>query len=212
MSPSRADHKILIIAPDPLLAALVGVLVETARFQAAFPSTGERAEDALKRVRPLAAILMDTKVDEAASDIFLARARRRQVPVLLFGSERNVEAVRARHHGQEVPTFALPRQTDQFRTAIERLAHKPAVRRGDRRKDLPPHIERNQSGDLVLDDGKGGRWTVYDRRTGDRRTPRVEREFVNEAGEVRRCTLSVVEATSLAPEDLSRQLSSASAD
>ena len=212
MSPSRSDHKILIIAPDPLLAALVGVLVETARFQAAFPSAGERAEDALKRVRPLAAILMDTNVEEAASDIFLARARQRQVPVLLFGSERSVEMLPGRLQNHEVPTFALPRETEEFRAAIEGLAHRAAMRRGDRRKDLTPHVERNQSGELVLDDGNGGRWTVYDRRTGDRRAPRVEREFVNQAGEVRRCTLSLVEAKSLAPDDLSRQLSAASAD
>src|SRR5437016_14553168 len=85
VNPIRADHKVLIIASDPLLGALVGSLVEATRLHATFPRENERPEDALARVRPLAAILVDAITSESESDLFLARDRRRQSLVLMFG-------------------------------------------------------------------------------------------------------------------------------
>jgi hypothetical protein len=61
----------------------------------------------------------------------------------------------------------------------------------------------------VLDDGNGHRWTVFDRRAGDRRAAKVEREFVRDDGEIRRCMLTAQEAQSTDAVDLSRQLASA---
>lgn len=206
MTPFRSDHKVLIVAPDALLSALIGVLVEAARLQAAFPEPGEAIDDALNRVRPLAAVLLDATADDAGSDVFLARARRSGVPVLMFGPIGGVERYKRWADERDLPTFALPRDTHELRGALERLAQSRPPRGAERRR---PTVRRNGNGELVLVDGNGGRWTVYDRRGGDRRAPNVEREFVSEDGEVRRCTLTAQEAESTDADDLSRQLANA---
>lgn len=208
MSPFRSDRRVLIVAPDPLLAALIGVLVDAARLLAVFPAPEERIEDALRRTRPLAAVLVDALAGDAASDVFLARAQRGNVPVLLFGAEADVARVRVWAAERDVPVFVLPRDTRELSASLTRLAHRRHRAGGDRRDNGAARTERSRGGNIVLQDGRGGRWTIYDRRTGDRRG--VEREFVSDDGEVRRCTLSLAEARSDDAEELSRQLAAAS--
>ena len=208
MTPFRSDHKVLIVAHDVLLAALIGVLVEAARLQAAFPQPGEAVDDALLRVRPLAGVLLDAVADDAGSDVFLARARRVGVPVMLFGPAPGVARHAAWAAERDIPAFVLPRDTGELRAFLERLAQ-PRDQRGAERRTSIPRVERNGHGELVLDDGNGHHWTVFDRRGGDRRAPSVEREFVSEEGEIRRCTLTAREAESTDAAELSRQLASA---
>ena len=78
MTPPNAlsrDQKVLVIAPDPILAALIGVMVEKRRLVAVFPQTGESPEKALERARPVSAVVIDSTVADAASDIFAKRVR-----------------------------------------------------------------------------------------------------------------------------------------
>jgi hypothetical protein len=208
VTPFRSDHKVLIVAPDALLAALIGVLVETARLQAAFPEPGEAMDDALSRVRPLAAVLLDAMAEDAGSDVFLARAKRAGVPVFMFGPMSRVERHRSWAASHDIATFVLPRDTRELSAALERLAQ-PLQPRGAERRT--PRVERNGNGELVLDDGNGHRWTVFDRRSGDRRAAQVEREFVRDDGQIRRCLLTAQEAQSTDAVDLSRQLAGAHA-
>jgi hypothetical protein len=216
VTPFRSDHKVLIVAPDALLAALIGVLVEASRLQAAFPETDESIDDALGRVRPLAAVLVDAVAAEAGSDVFLARARRAGVPVLLFGPLDAIENLRVWAAARDVSSFVLPRDTHVLTGTLERLAQARQPRGAERRTPTPapgtpptPSVRRNGNGELILDDGSGGRWTVFDRRAGDRRAPAIEREFVSELGEVRRCTLTAREAEYTDAAALSRQLADA---
>ena len=215
MSPFRSDHKVLIVAPDALLAALIGVLVEASRLQAAFPEVDESIDDALGRVRPLAAVLVDAVAADAGSDVFLARARRAGVPVLLFGPLDAIEKLRVWAAARDVSAFVLPRDTHVLTGTLERLAQARQPRGAERRTPTSapttptPSVRRNGSGELILDDGHGGRWTVFDRRGGERRAPGIEREFVSELGEVRRCTLTAREAESTDAAALSRQLADA---
>lgn len=210
MNPVRIDHRVLVIASDPLLAALIGTLVETTRLQAAFPEPDERPEDALTRVRPLAAILVDAVTDEAQSDIFLAKAARRGVPVMMFGSAEVMGARRAWARTRPVATFVLPADIDELSEALIALdapAPKARERQTQRRA---AHTERGSNGALIFDDGET-RWTVYDRRTSDRRGAVVDRRFVSERGEVRRLDVTSDEVNLLSVADLSAQLARATA-
>ena len=209
MSSIRSDHKVLIVAADPLLSALIGILVEAERLQAAFPAAEESIDDAVSRVRPLAAILVDVVAEAAASDVFLARARRADVPVLVFGSGADVAALRDWAAQRDVPLFALPRDTNELRAALHRLAQRMPRRTGGRRAVPRLSVERDGEGHLVFADDNGARWTIYDRRTGERRGAKIERDFVNASGEVRRCVLTAAEARSTKVGDLTRQLAEA---
>jgi len=214
VTPFRSDHKVLVVAPDALLAALIGVLVEASRLQAAFPEADESIDDALGRVRPLAAVLVDAASADAGSDVFLARARRAGVPVLLFGPLAPIEKLRVWAAARDVSAFVLPRDTHVLTGTLERLAQARQPRGAERRspslaQSTTPSVQRNGHGELILDDGRGGRWTVFDRRGGERRAPEIEREFVSELGEVRRCTLTAQEAESTDAAVLSRQLADA---
>lgn len=208
MTPVRADHKVLIISADPLLAALVGSLVELTRLQAAFPQPDEAPEDALTRVRPMVAILVDAVTDEAQSDIFLAKATRRGVPVMMFGSAALIGERRAWARSRPVATFVLPADIDELSTALMALdPGKPRVRQGQRRA---AHTERSANGTLIFDDGET-RWQVYDRRASDRRGATIDRRFVSDTGEIRHCDVAAGEVDLLSVADLTAQLARATA-
>lgn len=207
MNPVRADHKVLIIASDPLLAALVGGFVEMTRLQAAFVEKDEPLEDALARIRPLAAILVDALIDEAESDLFLARARKRRIQVLMFGSAVSIGRRDAWAMKRNVPTFSLPDELNALQLALEELLQPRASLRRDTERRA--HTERGADGTLILDDGMGTRWSVYDRRASDRRREVIDRRFVSESGEERHCDVSIEDSRSLSVDALTRQLARA---
>lgn len=201
MTPA-SDHKVLIVAPDPVLAALVGSVVELSRMRAAFPRYNERPDEALARVKPLVAILVDAVADEAESDIFLARARRKGVHLLLFGSAASADARRPWAEARQVRVYALP---DDVAALTEMLA-RIAAGAGKSTRSFERRGRPQISGPLVFDDKSGKRWSVYDRRSADRRQHQVDREFVSESGEVRHCHINEDEAAKTSPEALILQL------
>ena len=201
----RTDHKVLVIAFDPMLAALVGALVERTGMQAAFPEPGEIADTALARVRPIAAILVDAMTSEAESELFLARANRKRIPILMFGPARTMSTRTVWLEQNAIRGYTLPDEVERLRLALAEIAGvKRAPRIGsDRRR---PYTEKAADGALLLVDDTGQTWTVYDRRsgTGDRR--RTRREFVNEAGDMRSCEVLAAELGSNSVETLLAQL------
>lgn len=201
MTPA-ADHKVLIVAPDPVLAALVGSVVELSRLRATFPKANERAEDALARVKPLIAILIDAVADEAASDIFLARARKKGVHVLIFGAAGATLRRQAWAKKNKVPIYTLPDDLAELEKEIRRIA----AGAGKSSRTFERRGKNMISGPLVVLDRAGTRWSVYDRRSADRRQHVIDREFVSETGEVRHCHLDEDEAGVTSPEVLIDQL------
>jgi hypothetical protein len=197
-----SQHKVLIVAPDPVLAALVGSVVELSRLSAAFPNVGERPEDALSRVKPLAAILIDGAADEAESDLFLARAKKKRVQLLVFGGAGSIAARRPWAKTRNVPIFALPDEVPQMEQTLQRIA----ASAGKSTRAFERRGKSKISGPLVLHDRAGKRWSVYDRRAADRRQHSVDREFVSETGEVRHCHLDADEAGDTSPATLMDQL------
>ena len=186
-----------------MLAALVGLIIEDTELKAAFPDDGERLEDALARVKPLAAVLVDATMGHAASDVFVMRARRRGIPVIVFGERERIGRLRGGQRVNGMHTFILPNETAALRELLLRIPEAaPAPDRVERRA----HTERAANGRLVFVDKGGRRWFIYDRRGGDRRQT-VHRQFVSESGEVLGCDLAPGEERSESAEALQTQLS-----
>jgi len=205
MSSTSSGHYVLVIANDAFAAALVGSLVETVRLRAAFVGAGERPEEALVRVRPLAVILLEAQADQAESDMFVARARRGGAQLLLFGRASEIDARMAWADECGVPAFALPEELDALQAALEGIV-RPVERRprgGERRAAI---VTTGQADTLVFEDDAGRRWSVYDRRTTDRRGETVDRKFISESGEIRHCVIGRGDADSVSVASLSRQL------
>lgn len=192
MTPERTGHKIVVVATDPLLAALVGYMVEIARFTAAFPASGELPDQTLARVRPVAAILLDGSDSAAESDLFVSRARRLGVRVLVFGAPEIVRARGEWARTHDLPVFALPNDVARLGDALEALLPPPRRPRAVLERRAASG-ERRPDGTMVFCDASGMRWSVYDRRGADRRRD-IDRRFVSDVGEVRHCNISPAEA------------------
>jgi hypothetical protein len=100
--------RVLIVAGDPMVAALLGMLLDPARHEPVYPGPGERPEDAVARLRPPLAILLDGEQEAARSDLFLARAERARATLLLFTPPTGGAAVRALAAARGLPCFTLP--------------------------------------------------------------------------------------------------------
>ena len=198
----RSRQNVLIVASDPVLAALLGGLVDAMRFQPVFPGAGEDPDAALARVRPLAVILMEGSSNVAGSELFVVRARRRGARVMLFGHPASIAPLKEWAAELDVDVFALPDELERMQSALDGQ-HRSSlvVRQGDRRAS----VQRNPDGSLLYEDKAGTRWSVYDRRSGDRRAVEVTREFVSETGERRVCVVAVRGATP-SPDELAEQL------
>ena len=207
MTPA-SDHKVLIVAPDAVLAALVGSVVELSRLRAAFPQPNERPEDALTRVKPLIAILLDAVCNEAESDLFLARAKKRGTHLMLFGNASTTAARRSWAESRNVSVYQLPEQVQALDDAIRKIASTA----GKSTRTFERRGNAKIIGPLVVQDRDGMRWSVYDRRSADRRQRAVDREFVSETGEVRHCHIDEDEAARTSPEALMDQLERALAE
>ena len=115
----------LIVSGDPMVAALLGMLLDPSRHEPVYPQNGERLEDAIGRLRPPIAILLDGELESAGSDLFAARADRARATLLLFTPPTGGDAVRALAEERGVPCFALPVD----RAALTRILD-DALRRG----------------------------------------------------------------------------------
>ena len=116
----------LIVAGDPMVAALLGILLDPGRHEPVYPQPSERPEDAIVRLRPPLAILLDGELESASSDLFLARADRARATLLLFAPpSTNGSSVRALAEQRGMPCFSLPVD----RASLTRLLDE-ALRRG----------------------------------------------------------------------------------
>ena len=116
---SSERTRVLIIAGDPMVAALVGLLLDPDQFDPAFARTQERPEDAIARVRAPLVLVLDCDVDVARSDIFFARLARTRSAIVLFGTPTHREDVAALAEIRGVPWIRLPTDRDALTEAIE---------------------------------------------------------------------------------------------
>lgn len=203
----------LILTPQAMTGALIGMLVELSQHEPVFADPAERPEDALARHLPLLVIIADGEVDTFRSDLFIARAQHRGIGVVVFGrASSEGTADWAKERGLQY--LELPSDAEAFGRILDQASRQDRRSRlvGDRRR--PPHTERSADGTLILQAESGERWYVYDRRAGERRaagqqTPVSYRAFVNQEGVERRVTLEPHEFTDKTPDTLQQQLARA---
>ncbi|HET9425777.1 MAG TPA: hypothetical protein VFO55_10430 [Gemmatimonadaceae bacterium] len=204
--------KVLILSPHVMTAALVGWYVELAKLEPAFAAPGERPEDALSRVKPLLVVLVDVECEEAISDLFVARALKREVGLAMFSGSSEETAAREWARRHELPFFRLPVDLESFGRVLDQAARlgREERRLADRREG--PALDRAVDGTLLLVDEQGRSWYVYDRRASERRGQPIAhpyRAFVSAEGVERRAPLSEAEFSARGARDLLAQLARA---
>jgi hypothetical protein len=196
-----------------MTAALLGMLLELEGYEPAFAQEGENAEAALARVRPLLVVLVDHALDVARSDLFLARAARRQVGIVLFGGHDTRDSASAWAQSRRVPWFRMPVDGTELRRAIEASTASFRLWRTDTDRRRSPRTETDATGMLVYHDRDGRRWHVYDRRSGERRRISADsgghRTFVNDAGEEWRVPMAATDFLDDSAAGLEKQLARA---
>ena len=202
----RNPGKVLILSPHVMTAALVGWYVELAKLEPAFAAPGENPSDALARVKPLLVILVDAASEDAISDLFAARASKREVGLAVFSGSSDDDAAREWARRHELPFFKLPVDLEAFGRVLDQAGRVlPSTRRkADRRQS--PSVSRAIDGTLYLTDAAGRSWYVYDRRAAERRSSEPYRAFVTPDGQEIRTVLSDDEFSAREPEALVAQL------
>ena len=116
---STERTRVLIIAGDAMVAALVGLLLDPDQFDPAFPLPRERPEDALSRVRPPLVLVLDCDLDAARSDLFFARTARTRATVVLFGPPGSRASVLQLARARGIPWVDLPTNRAALTDAIQ---------------------------------------------------------------------------------------------
>jgi hypothetical protein len=200
--------RILVLAREPLAAALIGMLLELDKYEPAFAMPEESPEEAVRRVRPVLVILLDGSLEAANSDVFHARAK--GTPVILFGTQRTEAMVRTIAEARRLRWFAMPVDRASLSQVIRDAVPRAPPRSGrDRRA---PSARESPDGTLIYRDREGREWQVYDRRVGERRGRGSEsgyRAFINDVGEEWRYPLSDDELGERSATALERQLAGA---
>ena len=202
--------KVLILSPHVMTAALVGWYVELAKLEPAFAAPGEHPEEALARVKPVLVILIDSQFEEALSDLLVARATKRGIGLALFGTGSALADDEGHHWAERhgISFFRLPIDLEEFGRVLDQAARQGKEERRVAGRRGRPAVDRALDGTLMLFDGQGVAWYVYDRRMStDRRTvTRAYRAFVSPDGVERRCELDDPEFTTREPATLVAQL------
>jgi DNA-binding NtrC family response regulator len=112
--------KVLVLARESVIAALIGMLLELEDYEPVFADAGERPEDAIHRHRPPLIVILDGDLDAAGSDLFYARASAAGASVVLFGEPLTAEEVRAVARQRRLPFLSMPTDRDSLGRILER--------------------------------------------------------------------------------------------
>lgn len=201
--------KVLILAREPLVAALLGMLLELEKYEPAFARPDESPDEAVGRVRPFLILMLDGSFDDARSDVFHARLK--GTPVVLFATPRTEATVRVVANERRLPWFTMPVELETLGRIVREALASSVPRSGRDRRH--PSAHRAADGTLIFRDRNGSEWQVYDRRGGDRRSQSGGgadyRAFVNDVGEEWWYQLSAIDAEEETAAALERQLAAA---
>ncbi len=117
---SRAPTRVLILARESVIAALLGLLLELEEYEPVFPAPDERPEDAIRRLRPPLVVALDGQVDAANSDLFFVRCAQRGAHVVLFAEPVAAEVVRAIARRRDCEFFAMPVERAELQRVLAR--------------------------------------------------------------------------------------------
>ena len=120
MPVSQPHTRVLVLARDAVIAALVGMLLELENYEPVFAAPDERPEDAIRRLRPPLIVVLDGQMPEASSDLFHARCTQSGARVCLFSEPLAVDVVRAAARARGVGFFAMPVDRRELASALAR--------------------------------------------------------------------------------------------
>jgi DNA-binding response OmpR family regulator len=109
--------KVLILAREEVVAALLGLMVELRGSQPSFPGKSETGEQAILRETPNT-VLIDCDHPDYGEALIEAIAKAGAVPILFspFRIQSEVQSFAARHR---VRSFTLPTDTDTFGKVLD---------------------------------------------------------------------------------------------
>jgi CheY-like chemotaxis protein len=99
--------KVMVVSPDPVIASLLGALLEVEQHRVVFPKAAEAAHAALDREEP-ELILLDCDHPEFRTETLIGRATTRGTGVVLFSPGRVGDEVRERAEQSGLSWFSLP--------------------------------------------------------------------------------------------------------
>lgn len=97
---------VLILAQEELISALLGMLVESTGHEALFADPNEKSEDALRRLRPITA-LVDCDHQDCSEDLIRA-AKDVGARLVLFSASRDADYVRKLAQLSDSQSFTFP--------------------------------------------------------------------------------------------------------
>jgi CheY-like chemotaxis protein len=109
---------VLILSNDAVAAALLGGLVETLGYVVRFPLPTEAAEESLRRVRPRIC-LVDCDDPGSCHAEFFGRATMRGVCVVIFGTARALDQVRAIALEHDIETLTMPPEMEALELVLQ---------------------------------------------------------------------------------------------
>lgn len=114
---------ILILSADAIAAALLGALIETLGYEVRFARAPEQAEQAIRRVRPRVCML-DCDDPESCNDEILGRTTMRGISVVIFGTRKALESVRAVASEHRIDTLLVPPDAEVLDATLKRALKK----------------------------------------------------------------------------------------
>lgn len=118
---SSTKARVLVLAREAVIAALVGMLLELEDYVPVFPEPDERPDDAIRRLRPPLIVILDGSLPEARSDLFHARCAQAGARVCLFSEPVAAEAVRDEARERRAEFFSMPVERRDLGTVLARL-------------------------------------------------------------------------------------------
>ncbi|HEX3866869.1 MAG TPA: hypothetical protein VHV78_08960 [Gemmatimonadaceae bacterium] len=110
---------ILILSSDPVAAALLGAWIETLGYRVEFARPPEGAEQSIRRARPKVCLL-DCEDPSLCNAEILGRAAMRRISVVIFGTSRALERVRALAAEHAIDTLMLPPDVARLEDTLKR--------------------------------------------------------------------------------------------
>ena len=106
-APARPPARVLLVAEEVLIEALLGALVELAEYEPCFREPGEAVAEAMGRLTP-AIVLLDVRHGAALDDGVRERAVSAGAAVRVFGHRSDRAHLAALAGRRGVPTLELP--------------------------------------------------------------------------------------------------------
>ena len=121
----KSGSIVLIVSTDPVVGALLGLLVEAEQHRPVYDQGDESPQAALSRHQPRLA-LVDVEHRDGFSPEFMAHAEREGIRVVAFGHRHLPGDLRQRPETRDLPWLALPTDRATFgRTLAEALRGTP---------------------------------------------------------------------------------------